>query len=144
MEKVDLKDYEHQINDLVDYAIDTVTDNVLTHLGIGDGCGPVIEEYNKVYEQIQDYLIEKWKKEKHDRLLKQKLDKVIARVEDQITNPKWKAQDNGKMCFTTVEEASKAATILVEKGYNTELDYDEGYEQVKYWKPGHEPEPDCL
>lgn len=134
-----IKDYEVQLENLIGTAIQSIADMLNAENNITSE-----QEQNETYYKIQDYLIEKWKKEKHDRWLKQKLDKVQANVEDQITNPKWKAQDNGKMCFTTVEEATKAATILVEKGYNTELDYDEGYEQVKYWKPGHEPEPEYL
>lgn len=134
-----IKDYEVQLENLVGTAIQSIADMLNAENNITSE-----QEQNETYYKIQDYLIEKWKKEKHDRFMKRKLAKVAERVEDEITNPKYNAQDNGKMCFTTVEEATKAATILVEKGYNTELDYDEGYEIVKYWKRGHEPEPEYL
>jgi hypothetical protein len=140
----DLKNFETRINSLVDEAIDSVADNILNDMGIKEEDDPNYVKYYEVYEDIQKYLIEKWKKEINDRRMKQKLNKVAERVEDQITNPKYNAQDNGTMCFTTTEEASKAAEILEGKGYETEMDYDEGYEQVKYWKPGHEPEPEYL
>lgn len=134
-----IKDYENQLENLVGAAIQSVADMLDAENNITSE-----QEQIETYYKIQYYLINKWTKERHDRLMKQKLDKVVERVEDQITNPKYKAQDNGTMCFTTMEEASKAAEILESKGYKTEMDYDEGYEQVKYWKPGHEPEPEYL
>lgn len=134
-----IKDYEEQLENLVGTAIQSIADMLNAENNLTSE-----QEQTETYYKIQEYLAIKWKDEKRNRWMKQKLAKVAERVEDEITNPKYKAQDSGKMCFTTVEEATKAATILVEKGYNTELDYDEGYEQVKYWKPGHEPEPEYL
>ena len=134
-----IKDYENQLENLVGAAIQSVADMIDAENNITSE-----QEQIETYYKIQYYLIDKWTKERNDRRMKQKLNKVAERVEDQITNPKYKAQDNGTICFTTTEEASKAAEILEGKGYKTEMDYDEGYEQVKYWKPGHEPEPEYL
>ena len=78
MEKVDLTNYERQIDQLVDEAIDCVASKFV------DACGQdpqQISDYNKVYHQIQDYLVEKWTKEKHDRVMAQKLAKVDSTVE---------------------------------------------------------------
>lgn len=134
-----IKDYEDQLENLVGTAIQSIADMLNAENNITSE-----QEQTETYYKIQEYLAIKWKDEKHNRFMKQKLAKVEASVEDQITNPKYKAQDNGTMCFSTMEEASKAAEILEGKGYKTEMDYDEGYEQVKYWKPGHEPEPEYL
>ena len=141
----DLKNFERSIDSQIDEVISGIADDVLNDMGIKEEeDDPKYVKYYEVYEDIQKYLIEKFNKEIHNRFMKQKLAKVEANVEDQITNPKYKAQDNGTMCFSTTEEASKAAEILEGKGYKTEMDYDEGYEQVKYWKPGHELEPESL
>ena len=134
-----IKDYENQLENLVGTAIQSIADMIDAENNITSE-----QEQIETYYKIQYYLIDKWAKEKHERFMKQKLAKVAERVEDEITNPKYKAQDNGIICFGTTEEASKAAEILEGKGYKTEMDYDEGYEMVKYWKPGHEPEPAYL
>ena len=134
-----IKDYENQLENLVGAAIQSVADMIDAENNITSE-----QEQIETYYKIQYYLIDKWTKERNDRRMKQKLNKVAERIEDQITDPKYNAQDNGTICFTTTEEASKAAEILEGKGYKTEMDYDEGYEQVKYWKPGHEPEPEYL
>ena len=139
-----LKDYERRIDNQIDEVINGIADDVLNDMGIKEKDDPKYVKYYEVYEDIQKYLIEKFNKEIHNRWMKKQLDKVAERVEDEITNPKYKAQDNGIICFGTTEEASKAAEILEGKGYKTEVDYDEGYELVKYWKPGHEPEPAYL
>ena len=134
-----IKDYEEQLENLVGTAIQSIADMLNAENNITSE-----QEQTETYYKIQEYLAIKWKDEKRNRRMKQKLAKVAERVEDEITNPKYKAQDSGTISFTTTEEASKAAEILEGKGYKTEMEYDEGYEMVKYWKPGHEPEPAYL
>lgn len=139
MEKVDLTNYERQIDQLVDEAIDCVASKFV------DACGQdpqQISDYNKVYHQIQDYLVEKWTKEKRERLMAQKLAKVDSTVEGYLNDPYYK--DNGCIAFTSWEEASKANTILKSKGFETDNFCDEGYEQVKYWRPGNPPQVESI
>lgn len=66
-EKVDLTPYERQINQLVDEAIDCVAGKFVDVWGQDP---QQVKEYNKVYHQIQDYLVEKWTKEKQAREMK--------------------------------------------------------------------------
>ena len=99
-----IKDYENQLENLVGTAIQSIADMIDAENNITSE-----QEQIETYYKIQYYLIDKWAKEKHERFMKQKLAKVAERVEDEITNPKYKAQDNGIICFGTTEEASKAA-----------------------------------
>lgn len=127
MAKIDLTKYERQIDQLVDEALDCVTTNAL---GIkGEVQDSQLNDYNEVYHQIQDYLAEKWTKEKHEREMKIKLAKVEQVVEE---NLKTRAQD-GIVSFRSTEEASKAEKLLKDKGYETKVYWDRGWENVEYW-----------
>lgn len=135
MEKVDLTNYERQIDQLVDEAIDCVASKFV------DACGQdpqQISDYNKVYHQIQDYLVEKWTKEKHDRFINQKLKEAEETTRERIKNE----PDFGRIGFLMTEQQSKIVQVLQELGYQTETCYEEGYEWVEYWKEGKRPEPD--
>lgn len=127
MAKIDLAKYEQQIDQLVDEAIDCVTTNAL---GIkSDIEDSQIKDYNEVYQQIQDYLAEKWHKAKVEREMKIKLAKVEQDVEE---NLKVRAQD-GIVSFRSSEEALKAEKLLKDKGYETKMYWDRGWENVEYW-----------
>lgn len=127
MAKIDLSKYERQIDQLVDEAIDCVTTSAL---GIkGDIEDSQINDYNEVYHQIQDYLVEKWTKEKREREMKIKLAKVEQDVEESL---KTRAED-GIVSFRSTEEALKAEKLLKEKGYETKMYWDRGWENVEYW-----------
>ena len=127
MAKSDLAKYERQIDQLVDEAIDCVTTNAL---GIkGDIEDSQIKDYNEVYQQIQDYLAEKWHKAKVEREMKTKLAKVEQDVEE---NLKTRAED-GIVSFRSTEEALKAEKLLKDKGYETKMYWDRGWENVEYW-----------
>jgi len=127
MAKIDLTKYERQIDQLVDEAIDCVTTNAL---GIkGDIEDSQIKDYNEVYQQIQDYLAEKWHKAKVEREMKIKLAKVEQTVEEYL---KDRAQD-GIVSFRSTEEAVKAEKLLKDKGYETKMYWDRGWENVEYW-----------
>lgn len=127
MAKIDLTKYERQIDQLVDEAIDCVTTNAL---GIkGDIEDSQIKDYNEVYQQIQDYLAEKWHKAKVEREMKIKLAKVEQTVEE---NLKTRAED-GIVSFRSTEEALKAEKLLKDKGYETKMYWDRGWENVEYW-----------
>lgn len=127
MAKIDLAKYERQIDQLVDEAIDCVTTNAL---GIkGDIEDSQIKDYNEVYQQIQDYLAEKWYKAKVEREMKIKLAKVEQDVEE---NLKTRAED-GIVSFRSTEEAFKAEKLLKDKGYETKMYWDRGWENVEYW-----------
>lgn len=127
MAKIDLTKYERQIDQLVDEAIDCVTTSAL---GIkGDVEDSQINDYNEVYQQIQDYLTEKWHKAKVEREMKIKLAKVEKEVEESL---KVRAQD-GIVSFRSTEEATKAEKLLKDKGYETKVYWDRGWENVEYW-----------
>lgn len=126
MAKVDLSKYERQIDQLVDEAIDCVAGKFVDVWGQDP---QQVKDYNEVYHQIQDYLVEKWSKEKREREMKIKLAKVEQDVEE---NLKTRAQD-GIVSFRSTEEALKAEKLLKDKGYETKMYWDRGWENVEYW-----------
>ena len=132
-----IKDYEKQLEDLIGTAINHIAELINTDNNLTSE-----QDQIDTYYKIQDYLADKWKKEKHDRIMAKKLAKVDSTVERYLNDPYYK--DNGCIAFTSWEEASKANTILKSKGFETDNFYDEGYEQVKYWRPGNEPKPESI
>lgn len=132
-----IKDYEKQLEDLIGPAISNIAELINTDNNLTSE-----QDQIDTYYKIQDYLADKWKKEKRDRLMKKKLAKVDSTVEGYLNDPYYK--DNGCIAFTTWEEASKANELLKSKGFETDNFCDEGYEQVKYWRPGNEPKPESI
>lgn len=132
-----IKDYEKQLEDLIGPAISHIAELINTDNNLTSE-----QDQIDTYYKIQDYLADKWKKEKRDRLIAKKLAKVDSTVEGYLNDPYYK--DNGCIAFSTWEEASKANELLKSKGFETDNFCDEGYEQVKYWKPGNEPKPESI
>lgn len=132
-----IKDYEKQLEDLIGPAISSIAELINTDNNLTSE-----QDQIDTYYKIQDYLADKWKKEKHDRFMKKKLAKVDSTVEGYLNDPYYK--DNGCIAFSTWEEASKANELLKSKGFETDNFCDEGYEQVKYWRPGNEPKPESI
>ena len=134
----DLKDYTRMIDSLVDGALDSVADTILTKMGIKEEDDPKYAKYYEVYEDIEKYLIQKWEKEIHDRFVKKQVELVKEKVERYVKP----GNDNGIISFHLIEEVNKATEIFHEMGYETEHYYSDGYETIEYWKPGHKPELD--
>lgn len=132
-----IKDYEKQLEDLIGPAISHIADLINTDNNLTSE-----QDQIDTYYKIQDYLADKWKKEKRDRLMAKKLAKVDSTVEGYLNDPYYK--DNGCIAFSSWEEASKANELLKSKGFETDNFCDEGYEQVKYWRPGNEPKPESI
>lgn len=132
-----IKDYEKQLEDLIGPAISHIADLINTDNNLTSE-----QDQIDTYYKIQDYLADKWKKEKRDRLIAKKLAKVDSTVEGYLNDPYYK--DNGCIAFTSWEEASKANELLKSKGFETDNFCDEGYEQVKYWRPGNKPKPESI
>ena len=132
-----IKDYEKQLEDLIGPAISHIAELINTDNNLTSE-----QDQIDTYYKIQDYLADKWKKEKHDRFMAKKLAKVDSTVEGFLNDPFYK--DNGCIAFTSWEEASKANTILKSKGFETDNFCDEGYEQVKYWRPGNPPKVESI
>lgn len=132
-----IKDYEKQLEDLIGPAISHIAELINTDNNLTSE-----QDQIDTYYKIQDYLADKWKKEKRDRLIAKKLAKVDSTVEGYLNDPYYK--DNGCIAFSTWEEASKANELLKSKGFETDNFCDEGYEQVKYWRPGNEPKPESI
>ena len=132
-----IKDYEKQLEDLIGPSISHIADLINTDNNLTSE-----QDQIDTYYKIQDYLADKWKKEKRDRLMAKKLAKVDSTVEGYLNDPYYK--DNGCIAFSSWEEASKANELLKSKGFETDNFCDEGYEQVKYWRPGNEPKPESI
>lgn len=135
----DLEPYKRQIDNLVDAAVSSVVESIVSGLGL-DGDAQVNVEIEAA-EQIEKYLSDKWLHERHQRWLKHRLEAVAERLEKVLEHP-----ENDRIAFYTVEEAHKAAEILHERGYETKsLSDDASNEVVKFWKHGEEePKDDWL
>lgn len=134
----DLKDYTRMIDSSVDEALDSVADTILTKMGIKEEDDPKYVKYYEVYEDIEKYLIQKWEKEIRDRFIRKQVKKAEEDVRRYVESEY--NRENGTISFHTDDEAKKAEEVFHEMGYETERSYDEGCEQVNYWKPGHRPD----
>ena len=128
----DITKFETKLNNLVNVAIDTVVDDILNDMGIKEEDDPKYVKYYEVYEDVQKHLINKWNDEIRKRLVNKKLEQVEEKVRKYL-EPDYN-KESGCMAFSMLEEANKADEILQRMGYVTEQFYDEGYDQVKYWK----------
>ena len=135
----DLEPYKRQIDNLVDDAVSSVAESMVSSLGLKGDAKDQAEI--DAAQQIEKYLSDKWQNERHQRWLKPRLAAVAERLEKVLEHP----EDN-RIAFYTVEEAKKAAEILHERGYETKsMSDEESNEVVKFWKKGEEePEDDWL
>lgn len=135
-----LEPYKRQIDNLVDDAVSSVAESIVSGLGLeGDAKDRAEIEASA---QIEKYLTDKWQNERHQRWLKPRLAAVAELLEKVLEHPEL----NDRIAFYTVEEANKAAEILHERGYETKSTLDDASnEVVKFWKKGEaEPEDDWL
>ena len=127
----DLKPYERQIDQLVDEAIDCVTDSIITKEGFKRESNEGNRRYLQVYADIQSYIGNKINEDFRKRRVQKLVNQVNGKIQRYL-EPDCNKQ-SGYMMFSWDAEADKACEIFHKMGYDAswKLDHD-GFKIVEY------------
>jgi len=134
----DLKPYERQINQLIDEAIDCVTDSIITKEGFQRESTEGNRRYLQVYADIQLYVANKINEDLRERRIKKLVNQVHKTIKMYLGCERTKYMSS--ISFTCKEEAEEASRIFCSMAYEPETIEDEdGFFVVKYRQLGYDP-----
>ena len=134
----DLKPYERQIDQLIDEAIDCVTDSIITKEGFQRESTEGNRRYLQVYADIQLYVANKINEDLRERRIKKLVNQVHKTIKMYLGCERTKYMSS--ISFTCKEEAEEASRIFCSMAYEPETIEDEdGFFVVKYRQLGYDP-----